>query len=120
MPMTYHEQTRYQKLALVRLLFVANVAFAALVLVAWQFTLVLVLGPISWASDQPVPSSLNLSRLLDYPLVLYWAAPALAMATAWLMLQSRRYRAAFGILALPILIMVITMVMYWAVPAVGR
>ena len=120
MPITYHEQTRFQKLTMVRLLFAANVAFAALVLIAWQFTLLMVLGPISWASDQPVPSALNLSRLVEYPLVLDWAAPMLAMGTAWLLLQSRRYRAAFGILALPMLVMAITLVMYWAVPAAGH
>ena len=120
MPMTYHEQGRYQKLTMVRLLFVANLAFAALVLAAWQFTLLMVLGPMNWAADRPVPSALDFTRLLEYPLVLYWAAPMLAMGTAWIMLQSRRYRAAFGILALPVLVMAITMVMYWAVPAAGQ
>ena len=120
MPITYHERGRYRNLSAVRLLFAANLAFAVLVLIAWQCALLFVLGPINWAANQSIPSATDLMRLFDYPLVLYWAAPMAAMGAAWVMLQAQRYRAAFGILALPVLVMLLTLVMYWAVPVQGH
>ena len=119
MPITYHERGRYRNLTMVRFLFAANLAFATIVLLAWQCALLFILGPVNWAANRSVPSATDLMRLFDYPLVLYWAAPVAAMLIAWLMLQAQRYRAAFGILALPMLVMMLTLVMYWMVPTQG-
>ena len=114
MPITYHEHGRYRSLPFVRWLFAANVIFSGLVLGAWQFAVMILLEPLGWAADQAMPSEINLSRMFDYPLVVYWVMPSLAMMCAWLLLKSGNYRAAFGILALPLVVITLSLVMYWA------
>jgi hypothetical protein len=117
MTIRYHERGRYAKLPLVRALLATNLLFAVAVLVCWQSALIFLLGPISWAADQPVPTSRNLENLLEYPLLVFWAGPALAMATGWILIQGRNYKAAFGVLAVPVLVAFLMVVLYWTVPS---
>lgn len=112
----YHGTGRTAKLPLVRALLATNLLFAVAVLVAWQSTLMVLLGPLGWAADEPVPSSRGWENLFQYPLLVFWAGPALAMAFGWMMIQARNYKAAFGALALPLIMMIIIVVLYWAVP----
>ena len=118
-PIKYHEKGRYQKLPIVRVLFAANLAFALVTLIAWQWALFYVLGPITWAADQTVPVERDFRHLLEYPLFMFWFGPAVAMAGGWALLQSQNYKAAFGVLALPVMMMLITLILYWIVPNTG-
>ena len=120
MPLNYSEHLRYRKLPIVRALLATNLLFAVAVLVSWQWALMFALGPISWAADHPVPHGRDFAHLFEYPLLVFWAGPALAMMTGWMLMQSRRYKAAFGVLALPMLVCAITIVLYWTVPNAGQ
>jgi uncharacterized membrane protein len=116
MTIKYHEHWRYQNMPVVRALLAANLAFALAILVAWQMALIVVLGPLGWAADQPITSSQTLDNLLTYPLVLYWAGPAIAMAAGWMLLQAKRYKAAFGVLVTPVLVTLLLAVVYFFMP----
>ena len=119
MPIKYYEKGRYSKLPLVRALFAANMLFAVATLVAWQWALIYMLGPLNWAANQSMPHEHNFARIFEYPLILFWSGPALAMAAGWMLMQAQHHRAAFGVLALPLMVMGLTFVMYWAVPNAG-
>jgi hypothetical protein len=110
---------RYRKLPFVRALFAANLLFAVATLVAWQSAFLVLLTPLAWATGQPVPTEHALDHLFAYPLILFWLAPAMAMATAWVMIQERRYRSAFGILALPMLVFALCGILFWVLPNTG-
>jgi uncharacterized membrane protein len=119
MAIRYMENGRYRKLPVVRALLAANLAFAILILLAWQMALIVVLGPLGWAVDHPIPSARTLENFLTYPLVLFWAGPAMAMAVGWMLLQARRYKAAFGVLVTPVLVTVLLAAVYIILPHVG-
>ncbi len=116
MTIKYRENWRYRNLPVVRALLATNLLFAVAILVAWQMTLMVVLGPLGWAADQAIPSALTLDNLLAYPLLVFWAGPALATATGWVLLRGERYRAAFGVLMLPVLVMALLVAVYILVP----
>ena len=107
---------RYRKLPLVRVLFAANLLFAVATLVAWQSAFLVLLGPLTWATNQTVPFERDLAHLFEYPLMLFWLGPAIAMATASLLIQGRNFRAAFGVLAIPMLFVLLSVAMFWAAP----
>jgi hypothetical protein len=111
MAMRYLDRN-YRKMPVVRVLFAANLVFAVLVLLAWQLAVLFVLGPLGWAADQPFPTPNSFESLLRYPLVIYWAGPALAMAIAWLLMQSHRHKAAFGVLAVPVIMSILLVAVY--------
>ena len=119
MTIKYYERGRYRKMPVVRALFATNLAFAIAILVAWQLTMFVVLGPLGWAADQPIPLSHTLENLLRYPLVIFWAGPALAMAAGWMLLQSHRHTAALGVLLLPMLVMAMLAAVYFFQPNAG-
>jgi hypothetical protein len=112
----YHENWRYRNLPVVRALLATNLAFAIAILIAWQSALMVVLGPLGWAADHPFPSSITLENLFAYPLLLYWGGPAAAMATGWVLMQGKHYKAAFGVLALPVLVTVLLAAVYVFMP----
>lgn len=116
MPIQHYEQPKYHRLPLVRALFAANLLFATATLVAWQSALIILLGPLIWAADETLPQERGLAHIFEYPLVVFWAGPAFAMAFGWVLIQGRNYRAAFGVLALPVIVMALIFVMYWTVP----
>lgn len=116
MPIRYHEQPRYKRLPLVRALFAANMLFAVAILVAWQGAIIYMIGPLSWAVNDSVTYERNFWHIVQYPLVIFWAGPALAMALGWMLMQARHYRSAFGVLMTPLAITILTYVMYWLVP----
>ena len=120
MPLTYHEHGRYRKLPVVRALLATNLLFAIAILVAWQWALLYVLGPITWAADQPVPHDRDFIHIFEYPLIVFWAGPAMAMAFGWVMIQGKHHKAALGILVLPLLILTIMLTLYWTVPNAGH
>ena len=120
MPIRYYEEPRYRKLPLVRALFAANLLFAVATLVAWQAAFIHLLGPLAWAASASVTYKRGLSHLFEYPLVLFWFGPALAMFSGWVLVQGRSYKAAFAILSLPLVVMALTFVMYAVVPDAGR
>jgi hypothetical protein len=119
MPITYHEQGRYRNLPFVRALFATNFVFAIATLVAWQWAFLYLLGPLTWAADRPVPYDRNLQHIFEYPLILFWLGPAVVMAIAWTLIQARHYRAAFGLLLLPLLVAFVALIMYLVVPGAG-
>jgi hypothetical protein len=116
MTIKYHEHGRHRNLPVVRALLVTNLVFALAILVAWQMALMFVLGPLGWAADQPIPSALTLENLLTYPLLVFWAGPAMAMMTGWMLLRAQRTRAAFGVLMLPVLVTGLLAAVYVLVP----
>jgi uncharacterized membrane protein len=116
MTIKYTENWRYRNLPVVRALLAANLAFAIAILVAWQTALMVVLGPLGWAADQPIPSSQALENLMTYPLLLYWAGPAAAMALGWVLMQGKHYKAAFGVLLIPVLVTVLLVAVYSLLP----
>ncbi len=120
MPIRYYDEKlrRYKRLPIVRGLFAANLLFAMATLVAWQAALMNYFGPLSWATRNAMPDGRALPFALEYPLVLFWAGPAVAMALAWVLMQGRNYRAAFGVLAIPLLVLLLSMAMYIAAPSV--
>lgn len=119
MSIRYHEQPRYKRLPLVRALFAANLLFAVAILVAWQGAIIIMIGPLSWAVNDSVTYERDFWHILQYPLVAFWAGPAIAMACGWVLLQARHYRAAFGVLMTPLIMTILTYVMYWIVPDSG-
>ena len=121
MPIKYYDDGtgRYRKLPMVRVLFAANLLFAVATLVAWQSAVLTLLGPLTWATSQSVPFERDLGHLFEYPLMLFWLGPAVAMATASILIQARNYRAAFGVLAVPMLFLLLSVAMYWTVPNPG-
>lgn len=121
MAIKYYEDGagRYRKLPIVRVLFAANLLFAVATLVAWQSAMIVLLRPMAWATNETLPSEHDLDHLFSYPLILFWFAPAVAMATAWVLIQGRRNRAAFGILSLPILVFALCGVLFWILPNTG-
>jgi hypothetical protein len=116
MTIKYLEHGRYQKMPVVRALLATNLAFAIAILVAWQMALMVVLGPLGWAADQPIPSSHSLGNLFTYPLLLFWAGPAVAMMAGWMLLHAKRYKAAFGVLMLPMLVTALLAAVYVLMP----
>jgi hypothetical protein len=119
MTIKYDTQWRYQKMPIVRALLATNLAFAIAILVAWQAALMVVLGPLGWAADQPIPTSQTLENMFRYPLVLFWAGPAMAMMTGWMLLNAKRYKAAFGVLVLPVLVTALLTAVYFTMPEPG-
>ena len=119
MASTYHKHPNYWNRPAVRALLATNVLFAAAILVSWQWAIIFVLDPMTWAASQPVPHGHEWIHLLEYPLIVFWALPSLAVAVGWVLIQGRHYRAAFGLLSLPILISALTLVMYVTLPT-GR
>lgn len=120
MSIRYYEQPSYQRLPFVRALFAANMLFAVAVLVAWQSAIIALIAPLTWAVNDTVTFERDFWQILQYPLVFFWAGPAFAMATGWMLVQSRHYRTAFGVLVTPMLVVGLTFVMYWIVPDAGR
>ena len=116
MPIQYHEQGRYKNLPFVRVLFATNFLFAVATLVAWQTTLMFFLLPIAWSANESVPSERSFVHLFEYPLIIFWAGPAFAMFLASVFMKARHHKAAFGVLALPLLIMGLSLTMYWVLP----
>jgi hypothetical protein len=118
MPMRYLDR-RYRKLPVVRVLFATNMVFALAVLIAWQLAVLAVLGPLGWAADQPIPTAQNFENLFRYPLVIFWAGPALAMVVAWLLMQAHNHKAAFGVLIVPVLMTVLLIGVFFLTPNNG-
>jgi uncharacterized membrane protein len=116
MTIKYHEHWRYRNMPVVRALLAANLAFAIAILVAWQMALIIVLGPLGWAVDRPISTSQTLDNLLTYPLLLFWAGPAIAMVVGWMLLRAQRYKAAFGVLVVPVLVTVLLAAVYCLMP----
>ena len=112
----YYDKIRYRRLPLVRALFAANFLFVVSTLLSWQFAFIYLLGPMTWAVDRSLPFERDLIHILDYPLVLFWSGPACAVAIASVLVQGNNHRAAFGVLVLPLLVLALTLGMYWIVP----
>ena len=119
MALTFSEKLRYRKLPLLRVLLASNLLFAVSILVAWQCALIFVLDPLNWsASGQFAPRN-DLTNIFTYPLILFWAGPALAMMAGWILAEAKKFKMAFGVLVLPMLLIVVTIVMYGLVPNGG-
>jgi hypothetical protein len=116
MTIKYLERGRYRNMPVVRVLLATNLVFAVAILVAWQMALIAVLGPLGWAADEPIPASRTLENLLTYPLLVFWSGPALAMLAGWMLLQAKRYKAAFGVLMLPVLVKSLLVAVYFLLP----
>ena len=116
MPLQYHERGRYRKLPVVRALFATNLLFAVSILVAWQAAVIFVIDPMTWAADSSLPSGRDVWHMFQYPMYIFWAGPSMAMAGGWVLMQSRNYKAALGLLLLPLLMAIVTVVLYWIVP----
>jgi hypothetical protein len=115
----YYAVQKYTRMPLVRAIFATNLGFALGVLMAWQSVIKPVLDPLGWGADQPVPSDASIARLLEYPLLIFWAGPAIAMCVGWLLMENRRYKSALGVMLLPLLVFVLMFVMHAIVPNVG-
>ncbi len=116
MTIKYHERGRCRNMPVVRALFATNLAFAIAILVSWQLTMIVILGPLGWAADQPIPTAHTLENLLTYPLLLFWGGPAAAMAIGWTLLQSQRYKAACGVLLMPVVVSLLLIAVYLTHP----
>ena len=119
MPISYHEQGRYRKLPIVRALFATNLVFAVAILVAWQAAVIFVIDPMVWAADRPLPSGNDVWHMFQYPMFVFWAGPSMAMAAGWVLVQSQNYKAALGVLLMPLLVAITTVIFYVIVPLVG-
>ena len=118
MPIRHYDEKlrRYRKLPIVRVLFAANMLFAVATLIAWQAALMNFFGPLAWATSHTMPDGREWPLVLNYPLVLFWSGPALAMVIAWLYMQDRNYRAAFGVLSVPLLVLGLSLAMFYLQP----
>jgi hypothetical protein len=115
----YYAVQKYSRLPLVRAMFATNLGFALAVLLAWQSVIMPILDPLAWGADRPVPSDVSMARLLEYPLLVFWAGPVAAMCAGWVLMENRRYKTALGVMLVPLLVFVLMFVMHALVPNVG-
>ena len=116
MPIRHYDKIAYRKLPLIRALFATNLVFAVATLVAWQTALIHLLNALAWSADGTLPPERSLDQMLEYPLMLFWAGPAFAMAIAWMCIQGNNFKAAFGVLMLPVLAIMLSFALYFVLP----
>jgi hypothetical protein len=112
----FYTKSKPRRRPLVRALFASNLLFIAGVLFAWQSMLMVIVGPLGWGADHQVPSDQSLNRLIEYPLLVFWAGPAVAVLVGKILIENRHYKTAFGIMVLPLLVFMLMFALYALVP----
>jgi hypothetical protein len=116
MATTLYEQERQHNRALVRILSLANLAFASLVLLSWTAISMFVTEPIEWATWRGFQSVKTWEGVFAYPYVMLWAVPLGAVFGSWVAEKMKKWKLAAGFVLVPVIYFGLTIAMYYIVP----
>lgn len=100
-----------------RLMLLANVTFATVVVFGWSYLADTFDGPIQWATWTPIGRN---PQLLDYPFVLLWLLPLIGIGVAWLLQSTGARRLAMASSAFPLLYLATLVACFHAAPLLTR
>lgn len=109
-----------RKRPIARALVAVNLVLGALVLIAWQTTMLLFLNPLSWASKHSFPADQSITAMLQYPMALFWIIPSIAVFFGWSAMRVHKYRLAVTIMMAPVLFTLLVFILYWWLPEAVR
>lgn len=94
-------------------LMIVNTALSTGVIFWWAFLSLILADPVNWATARHMNAR---PELFDYPFVMIWATPALAVVGAWLCEQFKLFRLAVPLLSFPLVYLGMILAIYYAAP----
>jgi hypothetical protein len=108
------ERLRSKKL--LHLLMVANLAFAAAILLFWTTTAVFLEAPLSWGTSASIERDHTIKSFFSYPYILLWGMPTTAVLFANMAQRNGRYKVANLIVLVPLMIFALVFAIYHFAP----